>query len=268
MDFDAIMYVALHGALSPSLTYLAVVAIATYFTTLFALSAYLHRSATHGAVYFIAPISILLRSILWLFTGMSTKEWVSIHRKHHALCDTVDDPHSPRHLGLRKVFFEGADIYRLSARNNPQILAEYGHGTPDDFLERFVFAGPLRNWGIRITLIVELFLFGIPALVVWAIQMMVVPLVAAGFVNGIAHAWGSQRFKDGDIDEHGAVRERIGDSRNVPTYGLAAGEEFHNNHHAYPYRYKFSHEWYEFDITGTLIELFTWIGFAWVPREK
>lgn len=268
MEFTTITYCLLHGALSPTPLFLVVFTLITSLLTLLAVSCYLHRSQTHRAVDFISPLNHVFRFILWIFTGMVTKEWVAIHRKHHALCDTPEDPHSPRYFGIKKVFFEGADIYREAGRNNPALLAEYGKGTPDDWLERTVYAGPLRNSGIRITLIVELVLFGLPALIIWPIQMLVIPVIAAGFINGIAHVWGYQRYKDGDLKAHGKVFERIGDARNVPTYGLAVGEEFHNNHHAYQDRYKFSHAWYEFDLAGTFIELLTYVGFAWIPKYK
>jgi len=268
MDINTVLYYLLHGALAPSPLSLVLFTILTSFLTLLAVSCYLHRSQTHRSVFFIWPLNFIFRTILWLFTGMVTKEWVAIHRKHHAFCDTPEDPHSPRYFGIRKVFFEGADIYREAGKNNPTLIETFGTGTPDDWFERNLFAGRFRNYGIRLTLIVELILFGLPALIVWPIQMLVIPVIAAGFINGIAHVWGVQRYKDGEQGADGTVFERIGDARNVPTYGLAVGEEFHNNHHAYQNRYKFSHTWYELDIAGTFIELLTWIGFAWVPKTK
>lgn len=197
---------------------------------------------------------------------MNTKEWVSVHRKHHAKCDTPEDPHSPLYFGIKKILLEGADIY-TKAGADKKLLEEYGDGTPDDWFERNVY-GARRKLGISITLTIELVLFGLPALIIWSIQMLVIPIIAAGFINGIAHVWGYQRYKDGEFRDDGKVFERIGGALNVPTYGLAVGEEFHNNHHAYMNRYKFSHAWYEFDLSGTIIELLTWIGFAWVPRNN
>lgn len=264
--FAVILDYLLHGYLAPTPLFLVLFTLATSFITLLAVSCYIHRSATHRAIRFIAPVSHFFRLVLWLFTGMVTKEWVAIHRKHHAKCDTPEDPHSPKYFGLKKVLLEGADIYRKAGENNPELLREYGSGTPEDWVERNVYAGALRNWGVRTTLIVELVLFGLPALIIWPIQMLVIPIIAAGFINGIAHVWGYQRYKDGEPRGDGKVFEKIGDARNVPTYGLAVGEEFHNNHHAFQYRYKFSHTWYELDVAGTIIELLTWIGFAWVPR--
>jgi stearoyl-CoA desaturase (Delta-9 desaturase) len=268
MEFSTIIYYLLHGLLAPTAVFLVVFTLVTSLLTLLAVSCYLHRSQTHRSIRFVSPLNHIFRFILWVFTGMVTKEWVSIHRKHHAMCDTEKDPHSPRYFGIRKVFFEGADIYREAGKNDPRLLTEFGTGTPNDWIERAVYAGKFRNYGIRITLAVELILFGLPALIIWPIQMLVIPIIAAGFINGIAHVWGYQRYKDGDPKGNEKVFERIGDARNVPTYGLAVGEEFHNNHHAYQDRYKFSHTWYEFDLAGTFIELLTHIGFAWVPKHE
>lgn len=266
MEISAITQYLLHGILAPSPLFLVVYFFASAGITLFSISCYLHRSQTHRTVYFIAPINFSFRLILWLFTGTIVQEWVAVHRKHHATCDTPEDPHSPRHLGIRKILLEGADIYQSVAKNNPDLIREYGEGTPNDWLERTFFGR--SNLGIGIALVAQLILFGIPALAIWALQMMVMPVVAAGFINGIAHVIGYQTYKDGDIGNDGKVLTRIGDARNVPTYIIAVGEEFHNNHHAYQDRYKFSHKWYEFDVAGTFIELLTWIGFAWVPRKR
>lgn len=257
----------LHGMLRPSPVFLLVFVLVTSLLTLLSVSCFLHRSQTHRAIDFVIPLDHMFRFILFMFTGMVTKEWVAVHRKHHAKCDTPEDPHSPRYFGIRKILLEGADIYTKAGRD-PVILREYGEGTPDDWLERNLYGGKHRKLGIGTTLLVELILFGLPALIIWPIQMLVIPIIAAGFINGIAHVWGYQRYKDGGQTESGKPFPLIGDARNVPTYGLAVGEEFHNNHHAYPSRYKFSHAWYEFDLAGTLIELFMFIGFAWVPKKR
>ena len=268
MDTSSVFHYLLHGILSPSPLFLVGFLIVTSLLTLLAVSCFLHRSQTHRAITFVEPLNHFFRLTLWLMTGMVTKEWVAIHRKHHAFCDTPEDPHSPRYFGLRKIFFEGADIYTKAGRDNPDMIRAFGDGTPNDFMERHFYGGNHRYLGIGITLTIELLLFGLPAIIIWPIQLMVIPVIAAGFINGIAHVWGTQRYKDGDLKGDGKVFERIGDARNVPTYGLAVGEEFHNNHHAFQERYKFSHEWYEFDLAGTIIELFMFIGFAWVPRRN
>ncbi len=258
----------LHGTLSPTPLFLIGFTIATSLLTLLAVSCYLHRSQTHRSVDFVEPINYVFRFILWLFTGMKTVEWVAIHRKHHAKCDTTEDPHSPQHFGLRKILLEGADIYREAGKNNPALLSEYGAGTPNDWFEKLFYSEGRRNTGVMLTLVIELVLFGLPALIIWPIQMLVIPLIAAGFINGLAHVWGYQRYTDGSTRKEGGIFERIGDARNIPTYGLAVGEEFHNNHHAYQGNYKFSHAWYEFDLAGTIIELLMFIGFAWVPKRN
>ncbi len=257
----------LHGYLAPSFVWLLGFFLATSFLTLLSVSCYLHRSQSHRTVYFSPPISHFFRLVLWLSTGMSTKQWVAVHRKHHATVDTKDDPHSPKFFGLTAVLFRGADIYRQAGKD-AKILKEYGDGTPDDWLERNVYAGRWGNFGVGITLLIELFLFGAPGIIVWALQMLVIPILAAGFINGIAHAVGYQRYKDGDIGLDGRVFSKIGEAKNVPTYGLVVGEEFHNNHHAYQDRYKFSHVWYEFDLAGSLIEIMVLFRLAKVPSAK
>lgn len=266
-DISTILNFVLHGLLHPSPLFLVVFVLITSLLTLLSVSCFLHRSQTHRAVDYVTPLDHLFRFILYIFTGMVTKEWVAVHRKHHAKCDTPEDPHSPRYFGLMKILLEGADIYTKAGRDE-KILSEYGEGTPDDWLERNLYGGAHRYLGIGATLVVELVLFGLPALIIWPIQMLVIPVIAAGFINGVAHVWGYQRYKDGDLGKNGKTLPLIGDARNVPTYGLAVGEEFHNNHHAYPSRYKFSHAWYEFDLAGTLTELLMFIGFAWVPKRK
>lgn len=264
---ENITYFLLHGLLAPSFLELALFLIITSLLTLLAVSCFLHRSQTHRSVIFVAPINHFFRLVLWMFTGMITKEWVSVHRKHHAKCDTEEDPHSPKFFGLKKILLEGADIYTKAGRNNQPLLIEYGEGTPDDWIENNLYS-KRRTLGITITLVLELILFGLPALIIWPMQMLVIPLIAAGFINGIAHVYGYQRYKDGDRDKNGRKLERIGDARNVPTFGLAVGEEFHNNHHAYQERFKFSHEWYEFDLAGTLIEIMTYLGLAKIPKRN
>ncbi len=263
---EVITHYLLHGLLAPSPLFLVVFVVATSLLTLLAVSCFLHRSQTHRAVTFVYPINLFFRFVLWFFTGMVTKEWVSIHRKHHDKCDTPEDPHSPRYFGLKKILLEGADIYTKAGREHPEIMVEYGAGTPDDWLEHNLFTKH-RKLGIGLTLVIELVLFGLPALIIWPLQMLVIPIIAAGFINGVAHVYGYQRYKDGGTGKDGRVYKKIGDARNVPTYGLAVGEEFHNNHHAYQERYKFSHEWYEFDLAGTLIELLAYVRLARIPKR-
>ena len=255
----------LHGYLSPSPTFLIILFLATSFLTLLSVSCFLHRSQSHRTIVFAKPISHFFRFVLWFFTGMSTKEWVAVHRKHHATVDTPEDPHSPRYFGLMTILLKGADIYRMAGRDE-KILLEYGSDTPDDWIENNLY-GKWKNLGVYITLAIEIFLFGAPAIILWAGQMLVIPTMAAGYINGIAHVIGYQRYKDGQVGKDGRVFKRIGDAKNVPTFGLVVGEEFHNNHHAYQERYKFSHAWYEFDLAGTLIEVLEMVGLAYVPSR-
>ncbi|MEK7567629.1 MAG: fatty acid desaturase [Patescibacteria group bacterium] len=255
----------LHGYLNPTPIFLILFFIATSLLTLLGVSCFLHRSQTHRSVTLAAPINHIFRFILWVFTGMITKEWVAIHRKHHAFTDIEGDPHSPRLLGLKKVFFEGADIYTKVGRDNKPLLDEYGKGTPDDWLENNLYNK--RYLGIGLTFVIETFLFGLPAIIIWPLQMLVIPVIAAGFINGVAHVWGTQRYKEGEMSPEGKIFQRIGDSRNVPTFGLAVGEEFHNNHHAYQDRFKFSHKWFEFDLAGTFIEILCLFKLAEIPKR-
>lgn len=266
MDLGLITEYLQHGVLAPSWSFLVIYLLITFALSLLSISCYLHRSQTHRSVSFIWPVALFFRINVWLLTATVTKEWVAIHRKHHEACDTEEDPHSPRYFGLKKILLEGADIYHSLAKSSPELLEQYGTGTPDDWLERHIFSrGTL---GVMILLALELALFGLPGLVVWALQMLLMPVLAAGFINGITHVYGYQTYRDGEINAYGKQFRRIGDARNVPTYILAFGEEFHNNHHAYQERYKFSHKWFEFDLAGTFIELLTWIGFARVPKKR
>lgn len=266
-----VIYYALHGALAPSPLFLVIYFVITAFLTLLSVSCYLHRSATHRAVDFAKPIEVFFRTILWLFTGTYTRGWVAVHRKHHAFTDMPEDPHSPKNLGLRTVLLRGADIYK-NAYLAQETIDQYAADFPIDWFERNIFGShALRgrlDIGITLSLVVEVFLFGVPGIVIWAGQMLVIPIIAAGFINGITHVFGYQRYRDNEVDVYGRTLKRIGDARNVPAYGIAVGEEFHNNHHAYPERYKFSHAWYEFDLAGTVIELLMWLKLAKVPEYR
>lgn len=267
ISIDTTIDFLLHGILAPSPLFLVIYVLVTSLLTLLAVSCFLHRSQTHRAIDFVSPINHFFRFILYMFTGMVTKEWVAVHRKHHAKCDTPEDPHSPKYFGIWTILLKGADIYTEAGRDQ-KLIAEYGSGTPNDWMERTFYGGSHRTLGIGATLVIELVLFGLPGLIIWPIQMLVIPVIAAGFINGIAHVWGYQRYKEGDTRDDGKIITLIGDARNVPTYGLAVGEEFHNNHHAYQERYKFSHAWYEFDLAGTLIEILTFFKLAWVPKRR
>jgi stearoyl-CoA desaturase (Delta-9 desaturase) len=227
--------------------------------TIAAVTIYLHRHQAHRALDLHPLPSHFFRFWLWLTTGMVTKEWAAIHRKHHAKCETPEDPHSPQILGIRKVLFQGAELYRDEAEKR-ETLERYGHGTPDDWLERHVYARH-NVLGIVLMLVIDVVLFGFIGLTLWAVQMMWIPFFAAGVINGIGHYWGYRNFQPGDA------------SRNIVPWGiLIGGEELHNNHHAYASSARLSNRWYEFDIGWMYIRVLEAVGLARVrkvaPRLK
>ena len=229
------------------------VALALTHITIAAVTIFLHRHQAHRSLELGALPAHFFRLWLWLTTGMVTKEWVAIHRKHHAKCDTPEDPHSPQTRGLRKVLTEGAELYRAEA-SNPETLARYGQGTPDDWLERHVYAAhPLG--GILLTLALDVLCFGPLGLTLWAIQMVWIPFWAAGVINGLGHYWGYRNFNCTDA------------STNLIPWGiLVGGEELHNNHHAFANSAKLSNKWYEFDIGWAYIRAMEILGLARVKK--
>ncbi|MEJ8816074.1 fatty acid desaturase [Variovorax ureilyticus] len=227
--------------------------LATTHITIAAVTIFLHRTQTHRAMD-LGPIpSHLFRFWLWLGTGMVTKEWVSIHRKHHAKCETEEDPHSPQIKGIDEVLWRGAELYRAESKNK-ETLERFGHGTPDDWLERNLYSR--YAWqGVGLMLVINLALFGAIGMAVWAVQMLWIPITAAGIVNGIGHYWGYRNFEAPDA------------SRNVSPWGIIiGGEELHNNHHTYPTSAKFSVKKYEFDIGWIYICMMQKIGWAKVKK--
>ena len=242
-----------HGLLRLSWWQLVLVALATTHLTIVAVTVFLHRCQTHRALE-LGPIpSHVFRFWLWLSTGMVTREWVAVHRKHHAKCETPDDPHSPQQRGLRAVLWRGAELYRTET-DNAQTLRTYGQGTPDDWLERRVY-GRFPGLGITLLLVIYLLLFGFAGLALWAVQMAWIPFWAAGVVNGIGHYWGYRNFEVKDA------------SRNISPWGLLiGGEELHNNHHTYPTAAKFSVKRHEFDIGWVYIRLLQRLGWARVKK--
>jgi stearoyl-CoA desaturase (delta-9 desaturase) len=221
--------------------------------TIAAVTIYLHRHSAHRALDLHPVVSHFFRFWLWATTGMTTKAWTAIHRKHHAKCETVDDPHSPMIFGIRKVLFEGAELYRIEG-SKKETLDQYGHGTPDDWLERNVY-GKHDRIGIGSMLVIDVLVFGPIGITIWAIQMMWIPFLAAGVINGIGHFWGYRNFQSEDT------------SRNVIPWGiLIGGEELHNNHHAYGTSAKLSNRWYEFDIGWLYIRILDTLGLATVRK--
>jgi stearoyl-CoA desaturase (delta-9 desaturase) len=221
--------------------------------TIAAVTIFLHRSQAHRALDLHPIVSHFFRAWLWLTTGMQTKEWVAIHRKHHAKCETTDDPHSPQTRGLRKVLWQGAELYKDEARNT-ETLARYGHGTPDDWLERNVYSR--FTWhGCGLMLGADLILFGAAGIAVWAVQMMWIPFFAAGIINGVAHYWGYRNYDSPDA------------ATNIVPWGIViGGEELHNNHHTYPTSAKLSSKWFEFDLGWAYIRVLSALGLAKVLR--
>jgi len=231
--------------------YLLVLLALTHVTIL-GVTIFLHRHQAHRALDMHPALAHFFRFWLWLTTGMITKEWAAIHRKHHAKCETVDDPHSPQVLGLPMVMWKGTELYRRESRNM-ETMERYGQGTPDDAMERFYQRNTKK--GILAMLIIDLVLFGVPGLAIWALQMAWIPFWAAGVVNGVGHFWGYRNFECPD------------EARNVSPWGIfIGGEELHNNHHTYPTSAKLSVKWWEIDSGWFYIRLFEMLGLAKVKR--
>jgi stearoyl-CoA desaturase (delta-9 desaturase) len=217
--------------------------------TIIGVTVYLHRCQAHRALELHPLISHPLRFWLWMTTGMVTKEWAAIHRKHHAKCETEEDPHSPQTRGIDKVLWQGAELYRVAAADR-ELVERYGHGTPDDWVERHVYSQH-SVLGVSLMLIVNVMLFGVVGAAVWAVQMAWIPFLAAGVINGIGHFWGYRNFKSPDT------------STNILPWGiLIGGEELHNNHHTFATSPKLSSKWYEFDIGWLYIRSLAALGLA------
>jgi stearoyl-CoA desaturase (delta-9 desaturase) len=221
--------------------------------TIISVTVFLHRSQAHRALDLNPWVSHFFRLWLWLTTGMVTKEWVGIHRKHHAKCETPDDPHSPQVLGLGKVMAEGAELYRTASRDQASI-EHYGRGTPDDWVERHVYSR--FTWqGLGLMLIIDVLLFGVYGITIWAVQMVWIPFWAAGVINGVGHCYGYRNYESADA------------STNILPWGIiVGGEELHNNHHAFPSSARLSSKWWEFDIGWLYIRVLTLLGLAKVKK--
>lgn len=221
--------------------------------TIASVTIFLHRHQAHRALDLHPLPSHFFRFWLWLSTGMITKQWAAIHRKHHARCETPEDPHSPQVLGLKKVLWQGAELYRAACKDQ-SIMDKFGHGTPDDWLENNIYT-PRNGQGIFLMLAIDLILFGPAGLAIWAVQMVWIPFWAAGVVNGIGHYWGYRNFENEDA------------ATNLVPWGiLIGGEELHNNHHTFGTSAKLSYKWYEFDIGWMYIRMLEIVGLAKVRR--
>ncbi|HEX5340052.1 MAG TPA: fatty acid desaturase [Gammaproteobacteria bacterium] len=242
-----------HGLLNaPLWAYFLITAVFMHIT-ITAVTLYLHRDQTHRGLDMHPALQHFFRLWLWMTTGMVTREWVAVHRKHHAHCETETDPHSPQIRGLRKVMLEGAELYRAEA-NNPETVEKYGRGTPDDWLERKLYT-PHSKLGILLMFIIDVSLFGALGITIWAVQMVTIPFLAAGVVNGLGHHSGYRNFECKDA------------ATNVTPWGLVlCGEELHNNHHAFPSSAKFALRPWEIDLGWWYIRAFEFMGLAKVRR--
>jgi stearoyl-CoA desaturase (Delta-9 desaturase) len=219
------------------------VALALTHVTIVSVTLFLHRAQAHRALDMHPLLSHFFRFWLWMTTGMVTKEWVAVHRKHHAKCETAEDPHSPHHKGIGKVLLQGAELYGEEA-SHQETLENFGHGTPDDWLERHVYTR--HNFlGITLMALINLALFGVYGIIIWAVQMIWIPFWAAGVINGLGHWWGYRNYETTD-----------GSTNLGPLGVLIGGEEMHNNHHAFPSSAKFSLKRWEFDIGWMYLSVF------------
>ena len=232
--------------------YVAITLVATHITIV-GVTLYLHRAMAHRAVDLHPVVSHFFRLWLWLTTGQVTREWIAVHRKHHAKVETEEDPHSPQIHGIRKLLLQGTELYRIGVRDRAT-LERYGHGAPDDWLERNVYTRH-SNKGYALTLVLNVLLFGPIGLTMWAVQMMWIPVTAAGVINGLGHWWGYRNYETPDA------------STNIVPIGIIiGGEELHNNHHAFASSAKFSSKWWEFDIGWFYIRLMEMLGLATVKK--
>ncbi|NIM42307.1 MAG: acyl-CoA desaturase [Hydrogenophaga sp.] len=250
---DGVVNFLINGVTGASWWQVVLIALLLTHITIASVTIYLHRHSAHRSLDLHPIAAHFFRFWLWMTTGMVTKEWTAIHRKHHAKCEQEGDPHSPHIFGIKKVFWEGAELYRAEAKN-ADTMARYGHNTPDDWIERNVYSR-FSALGVSLMLILDVALFGALGLMVWAIQMIWIPLTAAGIINGIGHWWGYRNF------------EAVDGSTNVSPWGiLIGGEELHNNHHTYPTSAKLSVKPYEFDIGWMYISILQSLGLATVKK--
>ena len=257
LDISAVLQALLdwaaQGVWDLSVWQLALFTLAVTHVTMISVTIFLHRHQAHRALDLHPLAAHFFRFWLWLTTGQVTKEWASIHRKHHARCEQPDDPHSPHVYGIKTVLTQGYELYRKEAKNR-DTLARFGQGTPNDWIERHLYAR-FSFAGVLLMLVIDLALFGVVGLSVWAVQMAWTPVMAAGIINGGAHFWGYRNFEVPDA------------STNISPWGiLIAGEELHNNHHTYPTSAKLSVKPYEFDIGWAYISLLQRLGLAKVKK--
>jgi len=253
--FDAAIQWLGHGLIETTWWQVVLITLVLTHITIASVTIFLHRHQAHRALELHAIPSHFFRFWLWLTTGQVTKEWAAVHRKHHAKCEQEGDPHSPVVFGIKKVLTEGAELYRAETKNL-DTLARYGHGTPDDWIERNLYTR--FSWqGVGVMLVINVALFGVIGLTIWAVQMAWIPITAAGIINGLGHYWGYRNFEAADA------------STNVSPWGiLIGGEELHNNHHTYPTSAKLSVKPYEFDIGWLYIRCLEMAGLAKVRKTS
>ena len=251
--WDATVALLAHGLIDTTWWQVLLVTLVMTHITIASVTIFLHRAQSHRALDLHAVPSHFFRFWLWLTTGMVTKEFVAIHRKHHAKCETEEDPHSPQTRGIKTVLLTGVELYRAESKVKETML-KYGLGTPDDWIERNLYTR--FSWqGVGVMLLLDLGLFGAIGLTVWAIQMLWIPIMATGIINGLGHWWGYRNFEAPDA------------STNVSPWGVViGGEELHNNHHTYPTSAKFSVKPYEFDIGWGYIRALELMGLAKVRK--
>ncbi len=250
---DQILTFLSQGILELSVWQIVLVTLVLVQITIAGVTIYLHRHQAHRGLDMNPVLAHFFRFWLWTTTGMLTKQWVAIHRKHHAKCETEDDPHSPMIDGINKVLWDGVSLYKAEAKKQ-RTLDEYGHGTPDDWMENKVYTR-FKQGGIYLNLLIDILLFGVAGIAVWAVQMIWIPFHAAGVINGLGHYWGYRNYETQDA------------ATNLWPLGIwIGGEELHNNHHAFPSSAKFSMKWWEFDIGWMYIKVLSALGLVKVKK--
>lgn len=242
-----------YGLLDLSFWGYVVAAVILVQISMMAVTLYLHRDQAHRAIDLHPALRHFFRFWIWSTSAQLTREWVAVHRKHHAFCETEDDPHSPKIYGLKKVLLEGAELYQQEKRN-PETIEKFGRGAPDDWIERNVYSR-FSNTGLLMTIVAYLLMFGVPGIILIAIQFATMPVFAAGVINGLGHHSGYRNFECDDA------------ATNIVPWGIfIGGEELHNNHHAFPTSARFSQRTWEFDVGWMYISVLKVCGLAKVNR--
>ena len=243
----------IYGLLNLDFWQYVALSVVSFMISMMSITLYLHRDQAHRSIDLHPALKHFFRFWLWVNSGAMTDEWVAVHRKHHAMCEREGDPHSPVVFGIRKVLLEGAELYKAEAAN-PETVVKYSRGTPQDWMERNVYKRK-RNGGIWLLIIGSVLLLGAPGIIYLGLQLISMPLMAAGVINGLGHHWGYRNFESDDAS-----------TNLTPIAFVIGGEELHNNHHAFPTSAKFSVQWWEFDIGWMYITIFRTLGLCEVRR--